>query len=160
MNDFPFLTNVANPGGLMLVEYTPIAGIAGFPAIVNNKITAPLTFAAGARWYSVYGSMTKKGYEEGAQDTDHGTIYEPAVKLFYPWDTEATRQLLGLMPFHRFVLRVTDNNGFRRLVGTPWQGLEFKYKMGTGTAMDGSRGYDMMWTGNLTKIPPVYAAST
>ncbi len=162
MNDFPFLTGISNQAGLQLVEYTPVASVSSFPSIANGVISSALTFAAGARWYSVYGSMSKKGYDEGGKETEHGFLYSPEIQLFYPGDTIATRQLLKLMeaPFHRYLLRLTDHNGFKRLVGTPWQGLTFGYEFTTDDNMGGARGYRLTWAGSLTEKPAVYTAST
>lgn len=160
MNDFPFLTGVSNPGGLMLVEFTPIAAVSSFPAAKNAVVSQPIIFAAGQRWYTVYGSMTKKGYDDAMSDSDNGDIWKANIEIFYPYDSEAARTLMANMNFHQFILRLTDNNGFRRLVGTPWQGLKFGYRFATGDGIPGTRGYALSWKGDLTRVPPTYTAST
>lgn len=159
MNDFPFVNGLSNPGGLQLVEYTSIAAVATFPSVNDGVITTAPTFVAGQRWYSVYGSMSKKGFDEGEEETANGMIWEPEVNIFYPYDHQSVRSLVARMNFHQFILRLTDQNGFRRLVGTPWQGLTFSYQFSTGQNMGGTRGYALRWKGLLTAIPPTYTGA-
>lgn len=144
----------------MLVEFTPIAAVSAFPSVRNAVVSQPLTFVAGQRWYTVYGSMLKKGFKETHAITEHGDLWQSGAEIFYPYDTEAARTLMAQMQFHQFILRLTDNNGFRRLVGTPWQGLDFSYRFSTGEGIPGTRGYALSWSGSLTKVSPTYTAST
>lgn len=137
-----------NTAGVLKIEAAAVATIVTFPDI---------TFKDGFGWLQVWGAMNSKGYDEQMDNTEHGQHRKVSVQLFYPFDDATIRDTLREMQFHQWVLRITGENGMKRLVGAPWNGLEFSYKFGTGDGISGKHGYTFEWTGDLVDKVPVVA---
>ncbi|OIN59797.1 hypothetical protein [Arsenicibacter rosenii] len=145
MNDLNFTPGSANTGGVFLLRFAPLDSI--------TAIGTEVTFAAGARWLSCYGSEGSLSWEEQQKDTDNGPVWELSVQAFLPGDSAAIRARLAAMTTRRFVLECEDNEGLVRRAGAVGAGLTFSYSFSPGANPGERRGNRITFAGQLTAPP-------
>ena len=141
----------------MLLRVALLREVQIVPAPQNGVITESVYFKPGGRWYNIYGTPGRLRYSCPWETTDHGRIYKPTVRVFWPSDSAAVMKAVQDTQWERYILDVVDVSGLRRLVGNASQGLTLSGEMDTNEDMGADRGYTLEWRGDLTMPAAIYA---
>lgn len=108
-----------NISGYNTVQFAYKSNISSLPLPSDNIITEDeITLVDGEEWYNFYG--TPKTIIPGitSKKTDAGTEWNINLKLRYPKEQAAITNIFIDMTERPLLLKISDNNGVKRLFGT------------------------------------------
>lgn len=128
-----------NQSGLLLIEYAPTAWV--------NKATYEKILSPANNWQYAIGftqgtwltaglikDPKKRTWNESDKPTDHGPTYEQSVGGTTPKMKPGVTMIFEQMSNYRFLVRVTDANNQRWILGTLDQPFEFSASASSGNA--------------------------
>lgn len=140
MDNFP-LQNTDHVAGLRSFEYIEAKNVLALPEGDLVEISeADISLKAGASWKMGEQAFKSLTHAEPEVESDAGNYFENSVGGFYVGDSTAFRRLLRDMQHKKFILKVRDNEGKLKLVGTVDEPLRFKADYQAGT-VGGLKGY-------------------
>jgi hypothetical protein len=146
-------------GGLRAVFFVPVAALrlvpdtdAGGLALLGDLVLAP-----GANWDQLQGTIYTPALDVDAVATVHGPGYDHELGGFFAGDAPAVAAQFLAMQGRRFVVLYRDFDGITRLVGDQRGGLEFSYKLTTGTKPGERKGYKWTFRGRTASPAKFYA---
>ncbi len=143
-----------NPSGVLDIECSPYQLLNGQ---AQEFVIGDIILTLANPWLSIYFTAGTKVYTEKDVTSNHGNSYQVDVVGFFPGDTALMRARLDAMNKIRWILRVKDNAGTQRLVGESNEAMQFIADFQNEGAMAGDRGYQMQWSGQLSKRPVMIA---
>lgn len=154
-------------GGLRTVEVIEARGLDGLtPTAISDALgnslgpgwvlsEIDLNTKPGHRWASVYGTVGTLSYRESTVETDDGFLTEVTIEQFIPGDVPVNRAAVGGFRQRGLILRLEDNHGGRRLVGTLAQPVRLAtVAYDTQKEVGGRRGTLITFTAQLTAQAP------
>jgi hypothetical protein len=115
----------------------------------------PVTFKEGGQWWKCQSTMETIGLDLIGNQTSAGHIRTVSIKGFYPSDDQVSAAIIDeWAQYLYFILKVRDNQGKTRLVGTKDNPMEFDYSSGTKMQVRHIPGYDLSFKAILiNRIP-------
>lgn len=140
-----------NAGSLRTIEYAPIEWIdaAAFEKIINdNHVWIPsVPFTEGNDWLTAYVLPRKRIFTEQQRDTTNGSIWTKSVEGVMPHHTPAVAGMLEAMTRHRYLVRITDRNGYTFIIGDLEYPLIFSSSSTTGEDVTELNHNTLRWEG-------------
>lgn len=150
-----------NLGSLIRIRYAPTHWI--YPpsftellSLSNYSVMHHVIFSTGS-WLEAYLLPKGKSWTEGQRRTQQGSIFSESIRGILPKMKPTVSGEFYAMSHLRFVLLITDQNGFDWLAGTLEQPMEFKVRGKTGSDLAGANNYQIEWKAQLAKMVPGYA---
>jgi hypothetical protein len=116
-----------NIRGLEQIEYAPLADIDknAYQKLIssNYNFQSDIPFLTGG-WLSAPVLPTRQRWTEKERSSKHGPSYNQEVRAILPKMRPSISGEFQKMSFHRFLLRLTDLNGQKWLLGT----LEYPFR--------------------------------
>lgn len=143
-------TPIGHPlvAGIDYFEYLPIAHIQSFPEPVNLQVDlAHIVLKAGKAWIPGIALDNSLQHEEGRKLEPHGPLYEKEVSGELPHDDVAMQRLFLQHEYQPMILRFTDRQGNRRLVGSPEEPVYLNGDYSNGASHGDKKGYAFSFTG-------------
>jgi hypothetical protein len=135
-----------NMGGVNSFRFVPINDIASIPDAVNGKITSAVVLKSGKQWYTGLSVINKLKFNEEASHVTAGVLYRTRVSGSIPKLTDDYLALFTEMASQRFLLEITDNNGYKRLCGKYLMGLRFDFNQDSGGRPSDTNGWEYSFT--------------
>lgn len=140
MNSFPTF-EADHVAGVGSFEWIPVSDVVSTPPVNVLEISeADIVVADGKEWLDGYSAFNSLIHNESESSSDQGSSFENVVSGFYPEASLAILQQLRSMQHGRYLLKVRDNQGILRLVGTLEDPLRFQADFTTAT-IGGRKGY-------------------
>ena len=151
----------AQLAGLAAVFFAPVAALPRLPDLDADglQLLGDLVLTLGTDWAQLQGTSYTPALDVEAAPTAHGPGYEHELAGFFAGDQAAVAAQFRKMQGRRFVLLYRDYAGVVRLVGDPRGGLEFSYKLSTGTKPGERKGYAWRFKGR-TAGPALFYTGT
>jgi len=141
-----------NPGGNCQLQYSPAYNISFYPTIVKSVATGDLVFNTGQRYFNIEFIERSLNFDEQQSTDENGSPYKVTITAVVRGDGATLRPLLHeLSQVERLVVKIRDNSGLTRLVGTSKEWLTFTYKFATGDDTSKLRSYNIQFTGIFSK---------
>lgn len=145
-----------NQGGNRGFTFIPVRDIQTFPLIYNSQVLAEVIPVTGKTMLNGYATPESLNFSEIARREDEGIIVETTIKGFTPGHLPELLTLFYEMERTRFVVITADNQGKRRLVGSPRYPLQFIWDFESGEAKTDRQGLTFRFTGLSRYKAPVY----
>lgn len=145
-----------NLGGITSFNFIEVKDINTIAEPIDNKVCEPVVLQALARWLGCYATEGTIKYTEEKQQSQHGDYYKVKLTAFIPQDRSEVNNQLELMKNKLFLIDYTDNNGYRKLIGTVQYPLRFTDSLDTGSTAANRNGYTIEFFGDLLKKAPTY----
>ena len=147
--------------GLQAVFFAPVAALVQMPDTDAGGLAllGDLALAAGTAWAQLHGTIYTPALDVDAAATVHGAGYDHELSGFFAGDAPAVAAQFLAMQGRRFVLLYRDYDGNVRLVGDQRGGLEFSYKLGSGSRPGERKGYKWSFRGR-TAGPALFYSGT
>lgn len=149
-------TNRPLVAGIDSFYYLPVADIQSFPEPINLKVNiAQILLKEGAAWIPGIALDNSLEHEEDRQGEAHGPLYEKKVSGQLPGDDHAMQELFRQHEYQALILRFTDRQGKRRLVGTPDEPVYLSAGYNNEGNHSGTKGYAFSFQGRHVE-PSLY----
>ena len=145
-----------NLGGLNAFKIVSAKAVTSLPSVVNGAIQHQLTLLPGHRWLSVYCTEFTMNYKEVPIDSEHGAAFKKTLTGKTPKDRAELTQLFNEMKDQGFIIDYTDNNGQRKLVGSPQEPMYFKPALDTKAEMAQRNEHELVFEGEGIDKSPFY----
>lgn len=132
----PFCSAMA---GIKALHFIDIKSVS---SILPSGEGCVLTLKSGKSWSQIH---FKKASAESVPD---GNAYLHTVETTVPGKGENDVSDLMTMTEGRYVIRITDNNGIKWIVGDEEEGLRMNIKDSTDGSADGETGYTVTFSGH------------
>jgi len=139
--------------GVASFQFVEALGIDSLPDPVAGIINQ-ITLKSGYAWKAGYSAYDSLQFEEEPIESDHGLYFNSTLRGFVP-DAAAINTLFSEMKGRWFILKITDNDGLIRIVGTLDQPLQFSSHLDTETA-SGQKGHSYAFKGIQKNKAPIY----
>lgn len=151
----------AKLAGLRAVFFTAAAGLHTIPDTdeAGLALLGDLVLDTGAQWAQLHGTIYTPALDVDALVTVHGPGYDHELSGFFAGDAPAVAAQFLAMQGRRFVLLYRDYEGLTRLVGDQRGGLEFSYKLTTGTKPGERKGYKWTFKGRTASPARFYTGT-
>ena len=117
-----------NFSGLLEIEYVPTEWVdhSTYEYIVNSSFNwqYEIQFVQGS-WLKAYALPTSKIWEENQQRNNQGPFYDQSVQAVIPKLKPSVSGEFDKMPQYRYLLRLTDRNNTKWILGTLENPFEF-----------------------------------
>jgi hypothetical protein len=113
-----------------------------------------VTLDGGKVWFEGI-SSEKLSYTEEPQETDHGDMYMATLRGFFPGDSEELLSYFVEMKQSRYLLKVKDNNGELRLMGTIEEAARFRVTLLKDSEQNG---YQYSFVAMHHDLPPFFVS--
>lgn len=90
-----------------------------------------ITLLTGKAWLLVYSSPGTPIFKEEGKQESAGTVFTQTVEFLYPGDSVLSREDLFSLDQMHFVVRLTFNNGLKKLIGSPDNPAQFQVTFST-----------------------------
>lgn len=145
-----------NLGGINSFKIIEAKHIIGWPPVYAGCIhTAPI-IAPGAAWRTIYCTEGTMQLKDDQQPSDHGAYHTKEFSGNTPKDRPEVLELLNHLKDEKFVLDCLDNNGQRKLVGTPSEPLTLVSSADTKNSVPGRNEYKLVFKGDGINKSPFY----
>jgi len=148
-----------NMGGCLSFDFVPVDDVAWIPTYPYYEVTDAVVLAIGASWRTGYSTPRKLSYSEKAEKTDAGEYYITEITGFYPKLSPSMLSVMNSMMGRHFLLKIKDNNGYTRLVGTLEEPLEFTFDQQPGKNAREANGFNFRFYGAHMHVSPFYNPS-
>lgn len=156
MNSFPTFES-ESMGGCVSFRFCPINRVKKIPAHVSFIIASAVEFFAGYTWLSGLSLKDTLQFTEVEEKADGGSVYKTTINGMVPKMTPEYLALFEEMKRHKHVVEPLDNNGKKRLCGSPRAGMTFSYSSDSSTNPAGLSGYKFSFTLESPTPSPFYA---
>jgi hypothetical protein len=159
ITNIPTFNQGPNMGGAVATFlFIPIELVAYIPPATNGNITDDILLVSGASWKSgagVYqGNIFTETQQSGGNNPD---FFRVVFRGKIPQRNAPTAALFSNMVHYRFLLLVTDANGFTWLLGHPdYEGLEFSADGSTGATAAAFNSHEFEFSGNMPNRAVTY----
>lgn len=130
-----------NMGGIEKFRYIPADDVEEIPEANNHLIEDVIILKAGKQWYNAVCTLGTTGYSEKQAETDQGQSYDKSLTGFVPKDSPEMAALFDEMENQRYIIDYTDNNGYRKIIGSLTEPVRFKADGETKTDASGRNGH-------------------
>ena len=145
-----------NLGGLICFEFIPKDDVQSVPEVVDGKILKPVVLKAKKYWFKGYGTLGTMGFSEDQDNGDHGAQYNPKMSAVIPKEMAENSALYYEMRHVEFLVKYTNANGLKKLVGTIEEPLKFMASLNTGDDIPKRNQHAISFYGKTTKPAAVY----
>jgi hypothetical protein len=134
----PESDNIAGCQSFTFIEDDKVQNI---PVSPGRKITSDIVLTQGASWLSGYATSRTLSFEEKMQENDAGKYFLTEINGFYPKLCPEAIELFTKMKDSRFIVVVTDNNGYKRVCGTTANPMNFTFDQDSGSRVSARNGF-------------------
>lgn len=156
MTDVIPLNENDNIGGLETIDFALVTDVASIPDAVESLVPTGIIMNTGKRFYSAPFTLETGGFTETPSDSEHGTSYDKQVTGFCACDCNQNAALFEEMENARFIVKIKDNNGNKRLVGTIAEPLQFKVDRSSQQTTGETPGATITFYGKGVRQSPFY----
>lgn len=146
--------------GVRTLEYAPldVVDAAAWETVRSTAYNqqAAVTFTGSGAWLTMPVLIDSGSWTEDLADSPQGDYYNISISATLPADSPAVRAEINGMKQRRYLLRITDRNGAKHIVGTPDMPLRFDSKYQSGNQPGDSRGYRITFQGAALHASPGY----
>ena len=143
----------SNLGGILTIEYAPVAWInpSVFEVIRSaaNNWQYDISFLEGD-WLEAPILHGRTPWTETEQSTDQGTFYQQRIQGTTPKMLPSVTGELAKMSKHQFIIRLTDENDQRWIIGSLEHSFEF-IAPATTSNLGGLNNYSLQWRSDIPK---------
>lgn len=111
--------------GLSYFNFVELQGISAIAGDTNSIIDTNITLASGYEWKRGEIVHTTGVQQSALKRTAAGVKWEVEISGFYPKITPTLTNQFYLMQNYRWVVVPKDQNQYKRLIGSKYQGAEF-----------------------------------
>lgn len=151
MQDINPLNEGDNIGGIETIEFALVTDVLSIPDAAGMQLPTGVVMNTGKRFYKAPITLESANFTETGSDSEHGTSYTKAISGFCPCDCNENAGLFDEMENARFILRVKDNNGRKRIIGTIAEPLQFAIDRSTQQTTGETPGVSIKFFGNGVK---------
>lgn len=149
-------TNRPLVSGIDSFDYLPTSHIKNFPEPIGLQMNlAQIVLKPGKAWIPGIALDNTLDHEESRRSEEHGPLYDKKVTGQLPGDDVAMQQLFLRHEYQPMVLRFTDRQGIRRLVGTPKEPVYLTARYEQGSKHTDRKGYGFSFQGRHVR-PSLY----
>lgn len=141
-----------NVGGLESLQAIPISEVTDVSRPIGQKVS--ITLASGKAFRTIYTTFGTRKYQDNAAPNGRKQAHEIIVTGSVPATDETTLTQLAKYQNEGFVLKVKDNNGRLRLIGSLSEPVWFSYNDGTGSTPEDWNGCDFKFYRTMRQSPP------
>ena len=146
-----------NMPGLSYFNFVELQGIAAIADPVNSIISTNITLKSGYNWLRGDIVHTSGNFEAGMKITEAGPKWDVEISGFYPKITPALEDKFYQMQNYRWVVVPKDQNQYKRLLGSKFQGARFFVSEDTGNlGGDKINGYRIGFAWEARRSPLFY----
>lgn len=145
-----------NIGGIFLFRFIPTIDVESIPEPINSRITEPITLKSGKRWFNFYATPGSMKFEEEVNNSSHGDYIKAKLTGNTPKGRIEVVSNFNKMLNQTFIIDYTDNNKFRKIVGTLTEPMRFKRIYTTGDKPNTKNSYSFEFYGDITQESPEY----
>ena len=159
ITNIPTFNEGPNMGGAVATFlFIPIEQVAYIPPATSGNITDDIVLMGGGSWKRGAGVYQGNIFTETQQDGGNNPDYFKVVfRGKIPQRNAPTAALFSNMIHYRFLLLVTDANGFTWLLGHPdYEGLEFSADGSTGATAASFNSHEFEFSGNMPSRAVTY----
>jgi len=160
MNSFTSFQDIMeNMPGNASFQFCPAIGIDSYPNPDNCEISTEITFKTGYSWYDGVSISKQLDFDEKEKNQKPGKIYSKIIKGFYPKQSKEILSLFNEMKNQKFIVKIMDNNGYYRIVGSLEAPLNFNFSAKTGSLNSGTNGFNFSFNVDAPEPSPFYTYS-
>lgn len=142
--------------GIDQFEYIPAADVQPLPNIRDLQISEfNIIVKPGKAWLKGFAVENSLEYEESPQISQQGLSYERALTGTLPHDAALMAHTFHSYSFTPLIVKYTDREGVRRLIGTPAQPVFIQGSFSNPGGHAGQKGFRFRFAGNGT-LPALY----
>lgn len=145
-----------NIGGVNSIEFIPANAFSGFPLIFEGAIHHEPILKPNYRWYQIYCTEFTMSLKETQSDSDHGAFFIKEIVGKLPKDREEITHQLNQLANQKLVIRLTYNNGTRKIVGNPLEPMYFRGNFDSKSEMAQRNEHDVLFRGEGIEKAPFY----
>jgi len=139
-----------NLGGLLIIEYIPttFANPTFFEKIISGGYNwqNDIVLVDGADWLKAPVLPDPRLFRERQRETKQGRYYDQTVEAIVPRHTPELAGEMNVMKQYRYILRLTNRNGSKFLVGTLEHPCIFESDLDTGSKTPDLKHHKIRWT--------------
>ncbi len=145
-----------NLGGNIRFEFAEINDIDSIAESIDGNITEKVILKDGKQWYCGYATQQSIGYTETTEDSAAGILYKRSLVAFCPKDNSDNKDLFYEMRNKKFIVKCTNSNGIKLLIGSIQEPLKFSAALASKTQIAELAGYSITFYGDGTLPAMVY----
>jgi hypothetical protein len=145
-----------NIGGCRAFLFIESEKVVLIPVSAGRQVKSQITLINGASWRIGYATQKTLEFSEKMQENDSGKYFLPEITGFYPKVSEGALAIFSEMKYNTFIVLITDNNGFTRVVGTIDNPLEFRFDTASGQSPSSRNGFSFSFRGQAINESPFY----
>lgn len=145
-----------NIGGVNSFKFIEAKHIVSMHQPLGGAIHTAPQLAAGSAWREAYCTLGTMYLKEESQKSEHGTYHNKEFGGIVPKDRPEVLELLDFLKDEKFVIDCIDNNGQRKLVGTPDEPLSLETGHDTKPDVSGRNEYKIVFKGEGVNKSPFY----
>lgn len=146
--------------GVRTIEYAPldVVDASAWEPAINSAYNQQIgvTFTGSGAWLTMPVLVDSGSWSEDLTTSPQGDYYTVNISATLPADSPAVRAEINAMKQRRYLLRITDRNGTKLIVGTPDMPLRFDSKFQSGNQPGDTRGYRITFQGAALQASPGY----
>ena len=145
-----------NIGGFNTVEFAFKSNVSSLPDPDGHVMEEDdISIVAGEEWYSFYATQKTIIPDISSKKTDAGTEWSINLKIRFPKEQAVITKTFLDMIERLLLIKLTDNNGVKRLFGTLNIPMKMKFNILNPGEVSGYNGYQVEFE-TLSSHPPYY----
>ena len=143
-----------NLSGISSVEFIPFIYVTSIPSLTDGAIIESAIMLKQGYSFSEIELQRNTGQEETNKvETDGGDIFKYSLKLRFPKETKTTTKLINELCAIPLILKVTDMNGIKKIIGSNDNRVKCTYTIVKNSNVSGFNGYQFTFTYESTELP-------
>ena len=145
-----------NIGGCNAFMFVDVDNVLSIPPESISGVENPIVLKEGTSFLNGYASHGSLEFSQKIRENNAGKYFLTEITGFYPKLSKPMFDLFSKMSLLRFIIIVTDNNGFTHRAGNLETPLEFNFDTSPGKNPSSRNGFKFSFTGRLTGTSPLF----
>ena len=154
ITSFPYPQTDANPGGCSTFSFIPYQNVSQLAVNRESNTITSILLEPGFDFFEGYATKGTLRFEEKIKENDAGIHFLTTIRGFYPKLCPQPLAVFSSMTQQHFILKLTDNNLQKRVIGTHLTPLRFTFDQASGRNPADRNGFWFTFSAELLHQSP------